>query len=72
MKHSAAIGADTRLLIVLVTSTMRSRPASRTRTSSPGTTGWAGLAVTPFTRTCPPRHAAPAADRVLVRRMAQM
>lgn len=69
--HWAAIGAPTRLLITRSTMTIRSIPLFRIRISSPGRTGCAGLAVVPFTRTCPPRQAAAAADRVLNKRTAQ-
>ena len=52
----------------------RSAPARRPapRTSSPTVITCAGFAVAPLTRTCPARHAAPAAERVLVRRIDQI
>ncbi len=72
IKHCAAIGGPTRLVMTRSTMTMRSTPPARTRTSSPGRTGWAGLAVAPFTRTWPPRQASAAADLVLKRRTAHV
>ncbi|MEG8036809.1 hypothetical protein QP157_16295 [Sphingomonas sp. LR61] len=55
-----------------MTTTIRSKPFCRTRTSSPGPIGCAGFARSPFTRTCPALHAAVAAERVLVIRTAQI
>ena len=72
IRHSEATDAPTRLAIGRMTSTIRSRPSSRIRTSSPGLTCCAGLAGTLLTWTCPPRQAAAAADRVLVMRTAQI
>ncbi len=54
------------------TTTIRSKPFWRTRTSSPGATGCAAFARSPFTRTCPALHAAVAAERVFVIRTAQI
>src|SRR5580658_3173042 len=54
------------------TTTMRSRPSSRTRTSSPACMVCAGLTFTPLTLTCPARHAPDAADRVLASRTDQI
>ena len=55
----------TRLEIGCRTTRIRSKPAIRTRSSSPGRTGCAAFARSPFTRTCPARHAVVAAERVL-------
>ena len=61
----AARTAPTRFEIGWRTMRMRSNPAMRTRSSSPGRTGCAAFARSPFTRTCPARHAVVAADLVL-------
>ena len=63
--------APTRLEIGCFTTRMRSNPAIRTRSSSPGRTGCAAFARSPLTRTCPARHAVVAAERVLYTRTAQ-
>ena len=68
MRSSSAVAAtvaDTRFTSVWRTTSIRSKPSMRTRTSSPGRTDCAAFARSPFTRTCPARHAAVAADRVL-------
>lgn len=70
MRHSEAAGAPTRLLISRTTSTIRERSPTRVSTESPVLTGDDGLAVAPLMRTCPPRQAAVAAERVLCRRTA--
>jgi glycerol-3-phosphate dehydrogenase len=72
MRHSAAIGAPTRLLIGFATSTIRSRCPMRTSTWSPMRTGVDGLAGRPFTRTCPLRQAAAEFERVLNSRTAHI
>src|ERR1700685_3299361 len=54
------------------TTTMPSRPSSRTRPSSPACTACAGLTFTPLTLTCPARQAPDAADRVLASRTDQI
>src|SRR5688500_4178798 len=61
----AATVAETRFTIVWRTTRIRSNPPMRTRTSSPGRTGCAAFARSPFTRTWPARQAVVAADRVL-------
>jgi hypothetical protein len=71
MKHSAAIGAPTRLSISRRTSTERSLSPAKAVTRSPMRTGVAALAALRLTRTCPPRHASVASDRVLYSRIAQ-
>ncbi len=63
--------APTRFEIGSRTMRIRSNPWMRTRSSSPGRTGCAALARSPFTRTCPARHAVVAAERVLYTRTAQ-
>jgi hypothetical protein len=70
MKQVAASGAPTRFWITLTTSTIRVVSCTRARTSSPACTAVAGLAGLSLTRTCPPRQAAAASDRVLVSRTA--
>lgn len=70
MRHSAATGAPTRLVINLTTSTIRARSATRVSTRSPGRTGEEAFAVVPLIRTRPLRQAAVAAERVLWRRTA--
>lgn len=72
MMHSAAIGAPTLLVTMRTTSTIRSVPATRTRTSSPIRTGCAALTETPLTRTWPARAAVAALDRVLKSRTAHV
>ena len=62
---SATSAAPTRFEMGLRTMRMRSNPAMRTRSSSPGRTGCAAFARSPFTRTWPARHAVVAAERVL-------
>ena len=57
--------APTRFEIGCRTMRIRSNPAIRTRSSSPGRTGCAAFARSPLTRTCPARHAVVAAERVL-------
>lgn len=72
MYASTAAGAPTRLRNGFVTTRMRSRPAYRTRTSSPARTGCAGLARSPFTRTWPARQAEAAIERVFMIRTDQI
>lgn len=72
IRHSAAIGAPTRLDTGRLTTTIRSRPAWKSRTSSPARTGCAGLARSPLTFTWPARQAVAAIERVLVRRTDQI
>lgn len=50
-RHSAAIGGPTRFATGRTTTTIRSRPAIRTRTSSPDLTCTDAFAAVPFTRT---------------------
>src|SRR5690606_20657592 len=69
-RQVAATGAPTRLSITRATSSTRVRPLTWAWTRSPTRTGVAGLAGTPLTRTCPPRHAAVARPRVLYSRTA--
>ena len=64
------MAADTRFTRVWRTTSIRSNPPTRTRTSSPGRTCCAAFARSPLTRTCPARHAAVAAERVLYCRTA--
>jgi hypothetical protein len=71
MTHLVASGAPARLSMILTTSRTRRCPARVASTRSPTRTGDAGLAAWPFTRTCPPRHAAVAAPQVLTARTAQ-
>ena len=72
MTHSAATTAPTRFATSRATRTVRSRSVFRSRTSSPMCTGWAALALSPFTCTCPARQAAVAAERVFESRTAQI
>ena len=67
-KQSTATDAPTRLVIGRTTSTIRCRRASRASIRSPTFTAVDGLATLPPTSTWPPRHAAAASARVLVRR----
>jgi len=70
-RHSAANGADTRLLMRATTSKIRSRWWARAVTRSPTWTLAAGLTGAPLTRTWPARHASVDSDRVLNSRTAQ-
>ena len=72
MKHPAATGALTRLVMTCWTTTTRSRPSPRSRTSSPARTVCAGLTRTPLTLTCPARQAPDAAERVAASRTDQI
>src|ERR1700684_3968584 len=54
------------------TTTTRSRPSERSRTSSPARPACAGLTRTPLTLTCPARQAPDAAERVLASRTDQI
>lgn len=65
-KQSAATGGPTLFFTIFDTTTIRSRPACRSRTSSPTCNAWAGLARSPATFTCPARQAAAACERVFV------
>lgn len=71
-KHSAATGGPTRFFTMRDTTTIRSRPPCRSRTSSPTCRVCAGLARSPLTLTCPARQAAAACERVLVSRTDQI
>ena len=71
-RHSAANGADTRLLMRAMTSKIRSRWWARAVTRSPTWTLAAGLTGAPLTRTWPARHASVDSDRVLNSRTAQV
>ncbi|OUD85154.1 hypothetical protein BC477_12135 [Clavibacter michiganensis subsp. michiganensis] len=62
---SAAIAGPTRFTSVRRTTRIRSAPATRTRTSSPGRTDCDAFARSSATFTCPARQAAVACDRVL-------
>ena len=59
------------MVMTRATTTTRSRPSWRSRTSSPAWTGCAGLTRAPLTRTCPARQALDAAERVLASRTDQ-
>ena len=72
MRHSAATSAPTRFAMRRRTSTTRSKPATRSRTSSPILTACAGFARSPLTLTWPARQAVAPAERVFVSRTAQI